>query len=167
MAGFTSDFIVEALQREFDSEIVSTEIEYGMLNVYVAAKSCKKIIHHLKDSNLGFTFLTDICAVHYPDKKDEELCMVYHLHNLQENFRIRIKASLPENNPELASLCDLFAAANWMERETYDFFGIKFTGHPDLRIILNDPEMGYHPMLKQYKLEDGTRTDKDDSYFGR
>jgi NADH-quinone oxidoreductase subunit C len=54
-----------------------------------------------------------------------------------------------------------------MERETYDFYGITFKGHPDLRVILNMEELGYHPLLKEYALEDGTRTDKDDSMFGR
>jgi NADH-quinone oxidoreductase subunit C len=61
----------------------------------------------------------------------------------------------------------LWPAANWMERETFDFFGVNFEGHPDLRIILNVEDMDYNPMLKQYPLEDDTRTDKDDRFFGR
>ncbi|RZK53321.1 MAG: NADH-quinone oxidoreductase subunit C [Pedobacter sp.] len=61
----------------------------------------------------------------------------------------------------------LWNAANWMERETYDFFGIKFEGHPDLRRILNMDDLGVHPMLKQYPLEDPNRVDKKDEYFGR
>ena len=54
-----------------------------------------------------------------------------------------------------------------MERETYDFYGIKFKGHPNLKVILNSEDLGYHPMLKEYRLEDDTRTDKDDKMFGR
>ena len=61
----------------------------------------------------------------------------------------------------------MYAAANWMERETFEFYGINFLGHPDLRIILNVEDMDYHPLLKQYPLVDATRTDKDDKYFGR
>lgn len=84
-----------------------------------------------------------------------------------ENVRIRLKTFMPREGAEVESLVDLFAGANWMERETYDFFGIKFTGHPDLRVILNMPDLGYHPLLKEYRLEDGTRTDKNDLMFGR
>lgn len=61
----------------------------------------------------------------------------------------------------------LWPAANWMERETYDFFGVEFVGHPDLRRILNVDDMDYFPLRKQYPLEDGTRTDKEDEFFGR
>jgi NADH-quinone oxidoreductase subunit C len=64
-------------------------------------------------------------------------------------------------------MTDVFAAANWMERETFEFYGVKFTGHPDLRIILNVEDMDYHPLLKHYQLTDATRTDKEDKYFGR
>jgi NADH-quinone oxidoreductase subunit C len=61
----------------------------------------------------------------------------------------------------------LFDGANWQERETFDFFGVNFEGHPNMTRILNMDEMDYHPMLKQYHLEDGTREDKDDRFFGR
>ncbi len=162
-----NEFVLEAVKREFPESVVSTAEHFGMLSIEVKKEDVKKIIHHLKDSSLKFIFLTDICGIHFPEEKTKELGVIYHLHNLEDNIRIRLKAFMPRENAEVDSITDLFSGANWMERETYDFFGIKFKGHPDLRIILNDPELGYHPMLKEYKLEDGTRTDKNDTMFGR
>ena len=83
------------------------------------------------------------------------------------NFRIRLKAYVPIENPEIDSLVDIYAGANWMERETYDFYGIIFKGHPNLTRILNEDSMDYFPMRKEYRLEDETREDKDDTFFGR
>ncbi len=163
----TSEFVLEAINREFPEAVISSSEPYGFLTVEVKKEELKKVIHHLKESSLNFMFLTDICGIHYPDHKEKELGVIYHLHNLQENFRIRIKSFFPKDNAEVNSITDLYSGANWMERETYDFYGITFKGHPDLRVILNMEELGYHPLLKEYSLEDGTRTDKDDSMFGR
>lgn len=163
----TSEFVLEAINREFPEAVISSSEPYGFLTVEVKKEELKKVIHHLKESSLNFMFLTDICGIHYPDHKEKELGVIYHLHNLQENFRIRIKSFFPIDNAEVDSITDLYSGANWMERETYDFYGITFKGHPDLRVILNMEELGYHPLLKEYALEDGTRTDKDDSMFGR
>ncbi len=163
----TSEFVLEAINREFPEAVISSSEPYGFLTVEVKKEELKKVIHHLKESSLNFMFLTDICGIHYPAHKEKELGVIYHLHNLQENFRIRIKSFFPKDNAEVDSITDLYSGANWMERETYDFYGITFKGHPDLRVILNMEELGYHPLLKEYALEDGTRTDKDDSMFGR
>ena len=163
----TSEFVLEAINREFPEAVISSSEPYGFLTVEVKKEELKKVIHHLKESSLNFMFLTDICGIHYPDHKEKELGVIYHLHNLQENFRIRIKSFFPKDNAEVDSITDLYSGANWRERETYDFYGITFKGHPDLRVILNMEELGYHPLLKEYALEDGTRTDKDDSMFGR
>lgn len=163
----TSEFVLEAINREFPEAVISSSEPYGFLTVEVKKEELKKVIHHLKESSLNFMFLTDICGIHYPDHKEKELGVIYHLHNLQENFRIRIKSFFPKDNAEVDSITDLYSGANWMERETFDFYGITFKGHPDLRVILNMEELGYHPLLKEYALEDGTRTDKDDSMFGR
>lgn len=163
----TSEFVLEAINREFPEAVISSSEPYGFLTVEVKKEELKKVIHHLKESSLNFMFLTDICGIHYPDHKEKELGVIYHLHNLQENFRMRIKSFFPKDNAEVDSITDLYSGANWMERETYDFYGITFKGHPDLRVILNMEELGYHPLLKEYALEDGTRTDKDDSMFGR
>ncbi|NML70670.1 NADH-quinone oxidoreductase subunit C [Chryseobacterium sp. RP-3-3] len=163
----TNEFVLEAITREFPDSVISSSDPYGMLTVEVRKEDIKKIIHYLRDSSLEFNFLTDICGIHYPEFPDKEIGVVYHLHNMMANFRLRLKIFMSRENIEVDSLVELFAGANWMERETFDFYGIKFKGHPDLRAILNMEDLGYHPMLKEYRLEDGTRTDKNDSMFGR
>ena len=163
----TNEFVLEALTREFGDSILHSYEPYDLLTVEVKKEDLKKIVHYLRDSSLGFNFLTDICGIHYPENKEKEIGVVYMLHNMVENVRLRLKIFMPRENVDVDSLTDLFAGANWMERETFDFYGINFKGHPDLRVILNDEDLGYHPLLKEYKLEDGTRTDKDDKMFGR
>src|SRR5207342_279265 len=127
-----------------------------------------KVLQFLYDEpDLSFRFLTDLCAVHYPDKHDAELEVVYHLHNLKDNVRLRFRVSTPVSNPDVFTATKLFESANWMERETYDFYGVNFLGHPNLIRILNVDEMEYFPMRKEFPLEDQTRVDKDDDMFGR
>lgn len=162
-----NDFVLEAISREFPESILHTDLTSDMLTLTVRRSDVKRIIHYLKDSSLEINFLTDICGIHHPENKEGELGVIYHLHNMMHNFRIRLKAFASREEAVFDSLVDLYAGANWMERETYDFFGIKFTGHPDLRPILNMEDLGYHPMLKEYRLEDATRQDKDDAMFGR
>lgn len=163
----TNEFVLEAITREFPDSVISSSEPYGMLTIEVKKEDIKKIIHYLRDSSLEFNFLTDICGIHYPEFPDKEIGVIYHLHNMMANFRLRLKIFMSRESIEVDSLVELFAGANWMERETFDFYGIKFKGHPDLRPILNMEDLGYHPMLKEYRLEDGTRTDKDDNMFGR
>lgn len=163
----TNEFVLEAISREFPESVISSSEPYGMLTIEIKKDDIKKVIHYLKDSTLEFNFLTDICGIHYPETPEKEIGVVYHLHNLMANFRLRLKIFMAREDIEVDSLVELYAGANWMERETYDFYGIKFKGHPDLRPILNMEDLGYHPMLKEYRLEDGTRTDKNDSMFGR
>ena len=164
---FTNNFVQEAITREFPDSVLNVSESYGMLTLEIKKEDLKKVVHHMKDSTLNFLFLTDVCGIHHPEMPEKELGVIYHLHNLVENRRVRLKTFMPRENAEVDTLTDLYAGANWMERETFDFYGIKFKGHPDLRVILNDPGLGYHPMLKEYRLEDGTRMDKDDTMFGR
>lgn len=141
---------------------------YGMINMNIDATQLIQAVEDLRAyEKAPIQFLTDLCAVHYPERSGKELEVVYHLHCLTQNLRLRVKAALPESQARIPSLCSVFAGANWMERETFDFYGIQFEGHPDLRRILNMDEMDYHPLLKQYALEDETRDDKDDRFFGR
>ena len=163
----TNEFVLEAINREFPDAVIASSEPFGFLTIEVKKEELKKIIHHLKESSLRFIFLTDICGIHYPEDKEKELGIIYHLHNLEDNIRIRIKSFFSRENAEVDTITDLYSGANWMERETFDFYGIKFKGHPDLRFIVNSEDLGYHPLLKEYALEDGTRTDKDDTMFGR
>jgi NADH-quinone oxidoreductase subunit C len=104
--------------------------------------------------------------VQYPES-EKPFGVVYHLHNMVKNQRIRVKSFTGGDNPVFPTATDIFSAANWMERETYDFFGIQFEGHPNLTRILNVDDMDYFPLRKEYPLEDATREDKDDTMFGR
>jgi NADH-quinone oxidoreductase subunit C len=159
--------ILTMLRSRFESEIISVDTSSDIPSIVVSSSSVYSIIEFLKnEKGGGFEFLTDLCGIHYPESK-LPLGVVYHLHNLAENNRIRIKAFLPLAKPEVASISHLFSAANWMERETYDFYGIIFTDHPNLKRILNVEFLDFFPMRKEYPLEDPTREDKDDRFFGR
>jgi len=140
--------------------------QYDMLNVVVESSELIALVEGLKNGK-GFIYLTDICAAHYPERVGSEFEVVYHLHNLKDNVRIRFKVYTSIEQPEVYTATGLFAGANWMERETYDFFGIQFVGHPKLKRILNVDEMDYFPLRKEFPLEDQTRIDKDDEMFGR
>jgi NADH-quinone oxidoreductase subunit C len=157
--------ILDSLKEEFSADIVSVDESSDILTVTVNKGCIREVILFLKDE-LGFGFLTDLCGVHYPDK-ELSLGVVYHLHNMIENKRIRIKTFASPEKPKIPSVSKIFSAANWMERETYDFFGIRFKGHPNLIRILNVEYLDYFPLRKEFPLEDQTRTDKDDRFFGR
>jgi NADH-quinone oxidoreductase subunit C len=161
--------LVESLLREqFGDAVIASEESYGMLDITVSREKIVEILTWLRDhSILQFNFLTSLCGMHFPEVKQAELSVVYHLHSFVNNVRIRLHIFFPGNDAHVPSVIQVYPTANWMERETFDFFGIRFTGHPDLRRILNMEDMTYHPLLKQYPLEDGTRTDKQDKYFGR
>jgi NADH-quinone oxidoreductase subunit C len=164
----TNDDIKQRLVEQFPDVLQDFEEPYGMLTFTGPRDLNLKILQFLyDDEQLGFRFLTDLTAVHYPEKKDAELAVVYHLHNMRENVRIRFKIFAPVSDPKVFTATALFATANWMERETYDFFGVEFVGHPNLKRILNVDEMDYFPLRKEYPLEDQTRIDKDDEMFGR
>jgi NADH-quinone oxidoreductase subunit C len=164
----TNNTLLDALQVQLGSKIITSEVLYDTLVIEISPSEAFDVVELLKnDATLSFNFLTLIGAVHYPEEKGRELCVVYHLHSWKNAIRLRIKCYLSQDNPSIKSLTPLFDGANWQERETFDFFGIQFDGHPNMTRILNMDEMDYHPMLKQYHLEDGTREDKDDRFFGR
>lgn len=164
----TNQQIQELLTAQFGETISDISESYGLLQFEAPKESNLKVLNFLYDNDtLKFRFLTDITGVHYPNEKGRELAVVYHLHNLIDNVRIRFKVFTSIDQPDIYTATGLFSAANWMERETYDFFGINFIGHPNLKRILNVEEMDYFPLRKEFPLEDQTRIDKDDEMFGR
>jgi NADH-quinone oxidoreductase subunit C len=164
----SNELVQQRLTEKFGDQLTNWEQQYGMLTFTAPKDLNLKVLQYLFDEeSLKFRFLTDICAVHYPDNKGAELAVVYHLHNLTDNIRLRFKVFTDIATPDVYSATALYASANWMERETYDFYGVNFVGHPNLIRVLNVDEMDYFPLRKEFPLEDQTRIDKDDEMFGR
>jgi len=164
----TNEIIKARLVEKFGEQLTEWAEPYGMLSFTAPKDTNLKVMQFLfDDETLQFRFLTDLTAVHYPERIGEELAVVYHLHNLADNIRLRFKVFANIQQPDVFTTSKLYESANWMERETYDFFGINFIGHPNLIRILNVDEMDYFPMRKEFPLEDQTRIDKDDEMFGR
>ncbi|MEO5942943.1 MAG: NADH-quinone oxidoreductase subunit C [Ferruginibacter sp.] len=164
----TNETIQKKLTDKFSDQLSDWGEPYGMLTFTATKENNLKVLQFLfDDEELRFKFLTDLQAVHYPDKKGAELAVVYHLHNLVDNIRLRFKVFTDIKTPDVFSATALYESANFMERETYDFYGVNFVGHPNLIRILNVDEMDYFPMRKEYPLEDQSRIDKDDVMFGR
>jgi NADH-quinone oxidoreductase subunit C len=166
MAEDTNNALIAILNERFGEKIKGVDEPYGLLTFETSKDVIIDVLRFLKeDASTGFNYLTDVTAVHYPEKT--AIAVVYHLYNMIGKVRIRVKVFLHEHTPNIPTATVLWNGANWMERETYDLFGVKFEGHPDLRRILNMDELNVHPMLKQYPLEDPNRVDKKDEYFGR
>jgi NADH-quinone oxidoreductase subunit C len=160
--------IESKLCQRFGDNIFSAQIDYDFPVFTVKREVITDVLEFLyHDTELEFKFLTTLCGLHYPDQKDAEFGMMYQLHNMPKNWRIRVKTFMPASDPSVRTATTLFRTANWMERQEYDFYGIQFIGHPNLKRILNMDEMTYHPMRKEYPLEDAHREDKDNSFFGR
>jgi NADH-quinone oxidoreductase subunit C len=161
--------IQDKLIATFAESVINFRQEKDIFSFDVVPDKITSVILFLKNEEaLNFHFLTDVCGIHYPDSAvNEQFAVVYHLHNWIENKRIRIKCFLNGENPEIKTISNIFLSANWMERETWDFYGINFIGHPQLKRILNMDEMISFPMRKEFPMEDSGRTDKDDRFFGR
>ena len=163
----TNERILDKLKEKFGEKISNPDLQFGILSVSADHEHIVSIMKFLKeDEELNFIFLTDLCGVHYPHR-DKKFEVVYHLHSFVNNIRLRVKLPIGGDSPKAPTMTTLWSSANWMERETYDFYGIIFEGHPDLRRILNVDEMSIFPMRKEYPLEDNTRKDKNDEMFGR
>ena len=167
--------LLAELRRVLGGRILSHEAD-DVPTIVIAASELYDVVDALyKDEALAFRFLTSLFGMHYPAEggqpgegaRGEELGLQVLLYNMRKGQRLRVTCSFPIENPEIRSLTPIFPAANWMERESYDFFGIRFLGHPNLKRILNIETMTVFPMRKDFPLEDQSRDDKNDRMFGR
>ena len=167
MGKISNEEVSNQLNSKFGEEVVLLSEPSDLPNFETSREKITDVLSFLKtDPVLQFNYLTDITAVHYPDQ-EKKFAVVYHLHSFVNNVRVRVKVFLDEHDVHVPTATDLWNGANWMERETYDYFGIEFDGHPDLRRILNVDDMVAFPMRKEFPLEDPNRVDKRDYFFGR
>jgi NADH-quinone oxidoreductase subunit C len=167
MDKLSNEMVWELLRERFGDQVQIAGEPHGLLTVVTTKEEIIQLLTFAKeDERLQFSYLTDITAVHYPEQRNA-FAIVYHLHNLFQNLRLRVKVFVDGKNPVIPTATTIWNGANWMERETYDFFGVKFERHPDLRRIPNMDDIGVFPMRKEYPLEDPNRVDKKDFYFGR
>ena len=144
---------LRALLREFPDAVHATHADQGDATALVDAASIVALMRHLRDDDaLRFDMLSDLCAVDYlGDTPRFEV--VYHLYSIDHNHRVRIKARVPEDPCQIDSVVEIWPAANWMEREVWDLYGIRFRNHPDLRRILLYEEFEGFPLRKDYPKE--------------
>ena len=167
MGTLSNQVVIQKLTARFADKISVPTEPFGLLTLETNTETIAEVLRFLKeDKELQFNYLTDITGIHYPEQ-ELAIGVIYHLHSLTHNVRIRIKVFLSAANPSIPTATTLWQGANWMERETFDFYGVQFEGHPDLCRILNVDDMTVFPMRKEYPLEDPNRVDKKDLFFGR
>jgi len=139
------------LKEAIGDAILETVVAFGELTLLVQRSSVLDVLKFLRDDPRAlFSVLVDICGVDYPGRS-ERFDVVYHLLSPKRNERIRVKVRTDEVTP-VDSCVELFPAANWFERETYDMYGVLFDNHPDLRRILTDYGFAGHPLRKDFPL---------------
>ncbi len=167
MGKLTNEELLKKINDKFPNQVTLLGEPFGLITFETGREQIIDVLTYLKnDPALLFGYLTDITAIHYPEL-EKPIGVIYHLHSLVNNVRVRLKVFLTDDDVHIPTATVLWNGANWMERETYDFFGVIFDGHPDLRRILNVDDMTAFPMRKEFPLEDPNRVDKKDYFFGR
>ncbi len=167
MGKITNEELLKKIGDQFPDQFTVIGEPFGLLTIETTRENITAILSFLKaDAVLQFIYLTDITGIHFPGA-ERQIGVIYHLHSLVNNVRIRLKVFLNDGDVHIPTATTIWDGANWMERETYDLFGVIFDGHPDLRRILNVDDMTAFPMRKEFPLEDPNRVDKKDYFFGR
>jgi NADH-quinone oxidoreductase subunit C len=150
------DFGSPVLRRLLDARseaVESTHADLGDATAVVREFYLLDVMRFLRgDPALAFDMLSDVCAVDYLPRTPR-FEVVYHLYSVAKNHRLRVKVPVDGPTPTVPSVVELWASANWMEREVFDLYGIRFAGHPDLRRILLYDEFDGHPLRKDYPKE--------------
>jgi len=145
--------ILKRLVDGFGDKVLATHEFRGDATAIVDRSALIDVCKLLRDDpGLAFDFCMDVTAVDYIGRKPR-FEVVYHLYSLEKNHRVRIKVPLEESDPKLPSVVSIWSSANWLERETWDMYGIKFEGHPDLKRIYLYEEFEGHPLRKDYPKE--------------
>ena len=151
--GTNKDLLV-TLQTKLEAHLHSCSLAQGDAVVTIASSEVLVLFPILKyDADLAFDFLVSVTAVDWLEQRKDRFEVVYHLMSLRHLHRLRVKVLVSGQGTELASISDLWRAADLMEREVWDMFGLRFTGHPDLRRILMYDEFVGHPLRKDYPVE--------------
>src|SRR6202050_2755943 len=147
----TLDTLGRTIAGALPSSVTGHEVAFRELNVTANAHDIVSVMRFLRDDpRCQFWNLIDITAVDWP-AREQRFDFVYHLLSPKHNVRIRVKAPTGETTP-VPSIIEVFPGADWLERETYDLYGIVFTGHPDMRRILTDYGFEGHPLRKDFPL---------------
>lgn len=142
--------VLENLKNEFGDAILESEFAFEDLSILITNESYFELVKFLKTQS-SFDQLADTTAVHYPDK-DKPFQNVVHLFSNLHNLRVRIKVDLAKDE-SIDSLVSLYPAANWPERETWDFLGVVYRYHPNLTRIMNVDNFDGHPLRKEYPIK--------------
>lgn len=143
--------IVEELKKSFPNDIQKVTTSFGDTSIEIKKDALLPVVVFLKKPPFEMTMLLDLTCVDFPQRKNR-FEMVYHLFSLKHNTRLRIKVGLKGEEPEIDSLTSLWKNANWLEREVYDMYGVRFSGHPDLRRIFMYEGFEGYPLRKDYPL---------------
>ena len=142
--------LVSSVRQQFGSGVREANTYLGQNYFVVGADVIEDVLLMLRDE-AQFDYCVDLTAVHYPERQGQEFEVVYILYSFPRNQRIRVKTAIAEGE-SIPSAVALWPAANWLERECFDMFGIRFEGHPDLRRILLPEEWKGHPLRKDYSI---------------
>lgn len=138
----------------FEDLASAAKLDRGELTIEIAPAKILEALRRAK-SSLAFEQLTTVTGVdRFPSEPRYEI--VYHLHSFSKKLRLRLKSRISGQNPEIESACAVYRSANWYEREVFDFFGVNFLNHPDLRRIMLPDDWQGHPLRKDYPVT-GTR----------